>query len=82
MERYLEKYIQEDLKWRDEKRTPNFAIFNKHYANIKKIQLVKELKREKTYPDGTEIRKAQPLAVRFQVGVRKGGASLDNRITN
>ncbi len=47
-----------EVKWRDEKLTPNFAIFNKHFDNIKKIQLVKELKREKTYPDGTEIRKA------------------------
>jgi hypothetical protein len=47
-----------EVKWRDEKLTPNFAIFNKHFDNIKKIQLVKELKRGKPYPDGTEIRKA------------------------
>jgi hypothetical protein len=31
----------------------------KYLPGVKKVQIVKELKREKTYPDGLEIRTAQ-----------------------
>ncbi|MBN1664461.1 MAG: ATP-binding protein [Deltaproteobacteria bacterium] len=48
-----------EVKWSDEERSPNFSFFEKYLAGVKKIQLVKELKREKTYPDGTEIRTAR-----------------------
>jgi len=48
-----------EVKWSDEERSSNFSSFEKYLAGAKKVQIVKELKREKTYPDGTEIRSAQ-----------------------
>ncbi len=48
-----------EVKWSDEERSPNFAFFKKFLGEVKKIQLVKELRREKTYPDGTEVREVQ-----------------------
>jgi len=48
-----------EVKWSDAERSPNFSFFEKYLAGIKKIQIVKELKREKTYPDAMEIRSAQ-----------------------
>ena len=60
-------FLMIEVKWNDEKRTPNFTIFNKHFDDIRKIQLVKELKREKTYPDGTEIRNAHHWLSGFEL---------------
>lgn len=48
-----------EVKWSDEVKSANFGFFEKFLGGIKKIQLVKELKREKSYPDGTEVRSAQ-----------------------
>lgn len=45
-----------EVKWGDAERSPNFSFFEKYLAGTKKIQIVKELKREKTYPDALEIR--------------------------
>ncbi len=45
-----------EVKWGDAERSPNFSFFEKYLAGTKKIQIVKELKREKTYPDDLEIR--------------------------
>ncbi len=47
-----------EVKWGDGKPSRNFEIFSSFFPNTKKIQLVKDLDREKTYPDGTEIRSA------------------------
>lgn len=48
-----------EVKTSDDKLSPNFDHFAKYLpAHIQKIQLVKDLKREKTYPNGAEIRKA------------------------
>jgi uncharacterized protein len=47
-----------EVKWSDSDRTPNFSLFGKHFNPVRQIQVVKELIREKTYPDGTEIRRA------------------------
>ena len=47
-----------EVKWRNEKLSSNFKIFEKYLPKARKIQLVKELKREKTYPDGAEVRMA------------------------
>ena len=38
--------------------SPNFAVFEKYWPGTRKIQLVQTLPREKTYPDGSEIRAA------------------------
>ena len=45
-----------EVKWADAALSKNFSIFEKNFQNTKKVQLVKELKREKTFPDHTEIR--------------------------
>ena len=45
-----------EVKWQDNTLSKNFSAFDKYIKNIKKTQLVKELKREKTYPGGAEIR--------------------------
>jgi predicted AAA+ superfamily ATPase len=45
-----------EVKWSDEKPATSFHHFAVNFPQIKKIQLVKELSREKTYPDGLEIR--------------------------
>ncbi len=47
-----------EVKWSDAERSPNFSFFEKYLSGTKKIQIVKELKREKTYPDALEIRTA------------------------
>jgi len=47
-----------EVKWRNENVSPNFKIFKKAFPGVKMIQLVKELKKEKTFPDGIEIRSA------------------------
>jgi hypothetical protein len=47
-----------EVKWRDEKCSPNFSFFEKYISGTRKIQIIKELKRDKTYPHGAEIRTA------------------------
>ena len=48
-----------EVKWSDAERSPNFSFFENYLGRTKKIQIVKELNREKTYPDALEIRMAQ-----------------------
>lgn len=47
-----------EVKWADDKPSKNFGRFFNYFPGAQKIQLVKELPREKTYPDGLVIRKA------------------------
>lgn len=47
-----------EVKWEDDSKSSNFSVFEKYFKNISKVQIVKELKRGKTYPDGTQIRMA------------------------
>lgn len=47
-----------EVKWADSSWSPNFNIFEKQISSIKKVQLVKELKREKTFPNNAEMRLA------------------------
>ncbi|MCD6185674.1 MAG: ATP-binding protein [Deltaproteobacteria bacterium] len=47
-----------EVKWRDEKISPNFNIFQKFFPKVEMIQIVKNLKREKTFPNGVEVRSA------------------------
>lgn len=56
-----------EVKWKDEKLSSNFSVFEKYLPNAGKIQLVRELKREKTYPDGAEIRKAYNWLAAFRL---------------
>ena len=47
-----------EVKWSDEKVSPNFKIFQKFFPKVKMMQIVKNLKREKTFPNGVEVRSA------------------------
>ena len=47
-----------EVKWKDGNLSPNFEIFKKFFPQIKMIQVTKKLKREKTFPNGAEIRTA------------------------
>jgi uncharacterized protein len=51
-------FLMAEVKWADNAPSRNFAIFGKFFPGVRKVQIVKELNREKTYPDGTEIRLA------------------------
>jgi len=47
-----------EVKWGDDKPSRNFSKFATYFPNSRKVQIVKELTREKTFPNGIEIRKA------------------------
>ncbi|MEA3547809.1 MAG: ATP-binding protein, partial [Thermodesulfobacteriota bacterium] len=56
-----------EVKWSDSKPSRNFQAFSKFFPNTRKIQLVKGLDREKTYPDGAEIRSAHNWLADFSL---------------
>lgn len=45
-----------ESKWADDAPSKNFLHYEAYFPEIKKFQLVKELKREKTFPGGLEVR--------------------------
>jgi len=45
-----------EVKWSDENLSPNFKVFMKYFSDAEMVQIVKELNREKSFPDGAEIR--------------------------
>lgn len=47
-----------EAKWSDDSLHPHFKAFSNYFSKVPQIQLVKELKREKTFSHGAEIRKA------------------------
>ena len=47
-----------EVKWKDGTLSSNFEIFKKFFPQIKMIQVTKELRKEKTFPNGVEIRTA------------------------
>lgn len=53
-------YFLIEVKWTDTTPAPGFSYFKTYFAGVKQIQLVKELSREATYPDGLEIRALIP----------------------
>ena len=57
-----------EAKWSDSAKSANFNFFEKYIKGIKKIQIVKELQREKTYPDGAEIRAASQWLSEMPLG--------------
>jgi len=60
-------YFIIEVKWADGVPSDNFRTFGKFFPSIKKVQLVKELKREKTFPDGLEIRLAHNWLSTFRL---------------
>jgi len=47
-----------EVKWGDGNLSPNFEIFGKFFPQVKMVQVTKKLLKEKTFPNGVEIRKA------------------------
>ncbi|MCD6534722.1 MAG: DUF4143 domain-containing protein, partial [Deltaproteobacteria bacterium] len=54
-----------EVKWSDDKPGKNFNRFGDYFPGAKKVQIVKELIREKTYPDGIEVRRAHSWLTEF-----------------
>lgn len=48
-----------EVKGSDGRPSRNFHLFDKFFPGTKKVQIVGELEREKTYPDGVAVRAAQ-----------------------
>jgi len=57
-----------EVKWAEETPVSSMKHFSQFLPGVKKIQLVKELKREKTYPDGTEVRALIPWLAKLDLG--------------
>lgn len=57
-----------EIKWSDETPATSFYHFSQFLPKAKKIQLVKELVRESTYPDGLEIRSLLPWLSELDLG--------------
>lgn len=49
-----------EVKSSDDEPARWFGAFERFFPNARKIQLVKDLRREKTYPDGLEVRRLVP----------------------
>lgn len=47
-----------EVKWKDDSLSSNFEVFRKFFPDVRMVQVVKEIKREKTFPNGVEIRAA------------------------
>jgi uncharacterized protein len=47
-----------EVKWKGEQLSPNFVVFKRYFQDISMVQLVRILTREKTFPNGAEIRHA------------------------
>jgi uncharacterized protein len=56
-----------EVKWGTDTLSQAFPIFTKHYPDTRRIQIVKELRREKTFPDGSEIRSAHRWLSRMDI---------------
>jgi len=54
-----------EAKWSEDHLHPHFKVFSNYFDKVRKIQLVKELKKEKTFPDGSEIRRASAWLARM-----------------
>ena len=60
-------FLMVEVKWADSNPSRNFSVFGNSFPGIKKVQIVKELDREKTYPEGTEIRIAHKWLADFSL---------------
>lgn len=56
-----------EVKWNTATLSRNFSVFSKYFPDARKIQLVKELSEEKTYPNGAEIRLAHDWLAEFSL---------------
>ncbi|MEA2114028.1 MAG: ATP-binding protein [Thermodesulfobacteriota bacterium] len=52
-------YLMLEVKWADNTMSRNFVLFERYFSGeIRKVQIVREPAREKTYPSGVELRTA------------------------
>ena len=56
-----------EVKWKGENLSPNFEAFKRYFPSTRMVQLSKELKREKTFPNGAEIRTAHRWLSEFNL---------------
>lgn len=54
-----------EVKWKDENQSPCFEIYRKFFPQAKMVQVTKELSKEKTFPNGVEIRAAHKWLAKF-----------------
>lgn len=59
-----------EVKLSDDARSPHFNRFIPQLKPLTSVQLVKNLSREKTYPDGVEIRAALPWLKEMQIFIK------------
>lgn len=57
--------IMIEVKNSDDKLSPNFKLFSKDIPDVKCVQIVRHLKREKTFLNGAEIRRLGDWLTRF-----------------
>ena len=66
-----------EVKWSDARHSPHFATFEKFFSDVKMVQIVRNLDREKSYPNGLEIKDAvewlSMLSLEGLAGVKKRG---------
>lgn len=55
-----------EVKWSDSDLSKSLRYFSQKIPSVQKVQLVHTLKREYTFPQGVEIRKAAPWLASFQ----------------
>ncbi len=56
-----------EVKSADDSPSGSFRHFSQYLPAAQKIQIVKTLAREKTYPDGVEIRSLLPWLVKLEL---------------
>lgn len=56
--RNQEPFLMLEVKWTHSKPSANFSIFDKYFPGVQKVQIAKKIDREKTYPNGIEVRAA------------------------
>lgn len=56
-----------EVKWGDDNPGKNLRRFGAYFPKSRKVQIVKELEREKTYPDGIEVRRAHSWLIDFSL---------------
>ena len=62
-----------EVKSKDDKPSNAFAYYEKYFSNVKLLQLVKELRRETTYPNGVEIRSLVNWLIKVDLGCASKG---------
>ena len=60
-------FLMAEVKWADTSPGRNFTIFAKYFPDARKVQIVRKIDREKTYPDGLEIRAAHNWLADFSL---------------